>query len=109
MRRIEYSRRREEASCGVRGELLNRKSGVRIPAPASHSRVQVRLTRPKGRRLMCRRPSVDASQLLRLICHALAGRHWVSSVRALSTNGRYPSQIPRFCAQMLGIRISSPI
>src|SRR5207248_2904840 len=34
MRRIEYSRRREEASCGVRGELLNRGSGVRIPAPA---------------------------------------------------------------------------
>jgi hypothetical protein len=34
MRRIEYSRRREEASCGVRSELLNRRSGVRIPAPA---------------------------------------------------------------------------
>ena len=34
MRRIEYSRRLEEASCGVRGELLNRWSGVRIPASA---------------------------------------------------------------------------
>jgi hypothetical protein len=34
MRRIEYSRRREEASCGRRGELLNRWSGVRIRAPA---------------------------------------------------------------------------
>jgi len=34
MRRIEFSRRLEEASCGVRGELLNRGSGVRVPAPA---------------------------------------------------------------------------
>jgi hypothetical protein len=34
MRKNEYSRRREEASCGVRGELLNRWSGVRVPAPA---------------------------------------------------------------------------
>ena len=34
MRRIEFSRRREEASCGVRDELLNRCSRVRIPAPA---------------------------------------------------------------------------
>ena len=34
MRRIEFCRRLEEASCGVRGELLNRGSGVRISAPA---------------------------------------------------------------------------
>jgi hypothetical protein len=34
MRRIEVSRRPEEASCGVRNELLNRGSGVRISAPA---------------------------------------------------------------------------
>jgi hypothetical protein len=34
MRRTEYSRRREEESCAVRGELLNRGSGVRVPAPA---------------------------------------------------------------------------
>jgi hypothetical protein len=34
MRRIEFSRRREEASCGVRGELLNRGSQVRILSPA---------------------------------------------------------------------------
>jgi hypothetical protein len=34
MRRIEYSRRHEEPSCGVRDELLNRGSGVRVPAPA---------------------------------------------------------------------------
>jgi len=31
MRRIEYSRRREDGSCGVRGELLNRKSGGSNP------------------------------------------------------------------------------
>ena len=34
MRRSEFGRRHEEASCGVRVELLNRGSGVRIPAPA---------------------------------------------------------------------------
>jgi hypothetical protein len=34
MRRIEFSRRLEEASCGGRGELLNRWSRVQIPAPA---------------------------------------------------------------------------
>ena len=34
MRRIEFSGRHEEASRGVRGELLNRGSGVRVPAPA---------------------------------------------------------------------------
>ena len=32
--RIEFSRSFAEASGGVRNELLNRKSGVRIPAPA---------------------------------------------------------------------------
>jgi hypothetical protein len=32
MRRIEFSRRREEASCGVRNELLNQWSRVRISA-----------------------------------------------------------------------------
>src|SRR5260370_23632091 len=37
MRRIEFSRRREKASCGVRGELLNRGSGGRVPAPAPKS------------------------------------------------------------------------
>jgi hypothetical protein len=31
MRRIEFSRRLEEASCGVRGELLNRGSGFESP------------------------------------------------------------------------------
>ncbi len=34
MRRIEFGRGREEASCGVRGELLNRWSQVRILSPA---------------------------------------------------------------------------
>ena len=34
MRRIEFSRRLEEASCRVRGELLNRWSQVRILSPA---------------------------------------------------------------------------
>lgn len=34
MRRIKFSRSPEEASCGVRGELLNRGSGGRVPAPA---------------------------------------------------------------------------
>ena len=37
MRRIEFSRRLEEASGGVRGELLNRGSGVRVPATAPKS------------------------------------------------------------------------
>src|SRR5712691_11662997 len=34
MRRTELSRSPEEASGGVRNELLNRGSGVRVPAPA---------------------------------------------------------------------------
>ena len=34
MRRNEFSGSPEEASCGVRGELLNRGSQVRIPSPA---------------------------------------------------------------------------
>jgi hypothetical protein len=34
MRTNEFSRRLEEAFCGVRNELLNRKSRVRIPPPA---------------------------------------------------------------------------
>ena len=34
MRSIDLSRRLEEASCGVGSELLNRGSGVRVPAPA---------------------------------------------------------------------------
>jgi hypothetical protein len=34
MRRIEFGRRREEASCGVPHELLNRGSQVRILSPA---------------------------------------------------------------------------
>ncbi len=42
MRRFEFSRRLEEASCGVRGELLNRGSQVRIlssaPNPNSNRR-----------------------------------------------------------------------
>jgi hypothetical protein len=42
MRRVEYSRRLEEASCGVRGELLNRGSGVRVPAPAPLFCIQFR-------------------------------------------------------------------
>ena len=37
MRRIEFGRRREEASCGVPHELLNRGSQVRILSPASHT------------------------------------------------------------------------
>lgn len=34
MRSIQFSRRLEETSCGVRGELLNRGSRVRVPPPA---------------------------------------------------------------------------
>lgn len=37
MRRSAFARRLEEASCGVRDELLNRGSGVRVPAPAPKS------------------------------------------------------------------------
>jgi hypothetical protein len=51
MRRIEFSRTLEEASRGVRGELLNRKSGVRIPAPApqSNSKIDSELSTTKRR------------------------------------------------------------
>ncbi len=37
MRRIEFSRSLEEPPCRVRDELLNRGSGVRVPAPAPTS------------------------------------------------------------------------
>ena len=58
MRRIEFSRRPEEASCGVRHELLNRGSQVRILSPAPHPPTagQVRLKRDD-------RPSPDAPAL----------------------------------------------
>jgi hypothetical protein len=42
MRRIGFSTRLQEASCGVRGELLKRGSGVRISAPAPLLRIQIR-------------------------------------------------------------------
>ena len=44
MRSSEFHGSHQEASCGARDELLNRGSGVRIPAPAP-TRVQVRLMR----------------------------------------------------------------
>jgi hypothetical protein len=40
MRRIDFSRRLEEASCRVRGELLNRGSQVRILSPAPGQKVR---------------------------------------------------------------------
>jgi hypothetical protein len=42
------------------------------PLRGANLNVQVRLTGPKGLRLMGHTLSVDASQLLRLICHAPA-------------------------------------
>ncbi len=37
MRSTEFHRSHEEAPCGARNELLNRGSGVRVPAPAPKS------------------------------------------------------------------------
>ena len=48
MRRIEFSRRLEEASCGSRNGLLNRGSGVRVPAPAPNPH-QIRIGICPGR------------------------------------------------------------
>jgi hypothetical protein len=60
MRRIEFGRSLEEASRGVRGELLNTWSQVRILSPAPKSSVRLTVFACTEGPVNCRRPPLGS-------------------------------------------------